>query len=71
MIMAAALGYLKFSVLNPENKTILFVNADAPKAGQIIFERLRFSDAVVSVALNFLDKPIDSFQLFLVQGLPK
>ena len=51
-IMCAALYDFKLTVGNSKNNTVLFVYADAPITGKVIFKRLSLARTVISVLLK-------------------
>ena len=68
--MASAGIDLKRVAFNLEYDAVLLVNADAPHARKIAFERLWFANAIVAVALYALQKLIDALDGLFVAPLP-
>ena len=67
--MSAALHNLDRIVQDAINQTVLLVNTAAPIPGVVSDQRLRVSDAVITVAFNVRNQLIDAAKGFLV--LPK
>lgn len=60
----------QLAVLNDKDKLVLFVDADAPPAGEIARKRLGLADGIIAVALNARDESVDAFQRSTVRSLP-
>ena len=60
----------QLAVLNDKDKSVFFVDADAPPAGEVARKRLGLADAIIAVALNARDEGVDAFQRPAVNTLP-
>ena len=68
--MARAGIDLERVVFDLEDDSVLLVNADAPPARKVAFERFWFPNAIVTVALYALQKLIDALDGLFVARLP-
>ena len=68
--MARAGIDLERVVFDLEDDSVLLVNADAPPARKVAFERFWFPNAIVTVALYALQKLIDALDGLFVAPLP-
>ena len=68
--MACAGIYFEHSVDESEYYSVGFVDAYAPPAGKVAFERFWLPYAIVSVAVNALKKVVYSLERLLVAALP-
>jgi len=61
---------VKRVVVDLEDDSVLLVDTDAPFARKVALEWFRIADAAVAVAVNALDKAVDSLERLLVLALP-
>jgi len=70
IIVRTALGDFDAVFDDSVHRSVCVVDSPAPVALLVMFERLRFADAPVPVAVNILNKLIDAAECFFVLRLP-
>ena len=69
-VVSSTMNDFNYFLLYSIYKPVFFVNFSAPIPGHLVFQRFRFADSIVPVALNIFYQQVDSLQGLFVLGLP-
>ena len=60
----------QLTVLDHEDEAVLFIDADAPPAGEVAGQGLGLSDAFIAISLDACNERIDAFERSPIKALP-